>query len=323
MSSNSISTTLSAFATDVCNGLSARQKSLSSKYFYDEKGDALFQQIMAMPEYYLTDAEFEVFRNHKKQIINLWKDKGAFELIELGAGDGSKTKVLLEELIQQQVDFRYRPIDISGNILDTLTADLTATWPKLKIDPVQGDYFKALAKIPHESGVRKVVLFLGSNIGNFSRTAARDFLEKLNSLLYPGDLVFIGLDLKKDPQTILDAYNDPAGITRDFNLNLLHRINRELDADFQVKEFKHWETYNPVTGETKSYLISKKEQEVYIGTLDQNFRFAAWEPIEVELSLKYSLEEIKALAKESGFNVKQNFQDEREYFVDTLWEVAK
>ncbi len=320
MSTSILPTTLTTFAKDVLEGLTSKQKFLSSKYFYDAKGDVLFQQIMAMPEYYLTDSEFNVFRTHKTQLANLWKSKGPFELIELGAGDGSKTKVLLAELLEQRADFKYRPIDISGNILKELEHDLEKAWPQLPVEPVQGDYFKALARIPHQSGVRRVVLFLGSNIGNFSRKAAKVFLQKLQQLLYPGDQLLLGIDLKKDPQTILDAYNDPAGITRDFNLNLLHRMNRELEATFQVDQFKHWETYNPVTGETKSFLISKKDQSVYIGALGRDFKFSAWEAIEVELSLKYSLEEIRVLAQESGFSINQHFMDEQKYFVDTLWE---
>jgi uncharacterized SAM-dependent methyltransferase len=136
----------------------------------------------------------------------------------------------------------------------------------------------------------------------------------------PGDLLITGFDLKKDPAVILDAYNDPAGITAAFNLNLLERMNQELGADFQLDQFKHWESYNPVSGETKSYIVSKTKQSVYIKALNRSFDFAAWEAIDVELSQKFSLAEIEALAEATGFELVQHFTDQRDYFVDSVWQ---
>lgn len=308
------------FANDIAEGLSREPKKLSSKYFYDKKGDELFQAIMRMPEYYLTDCEYSILKDQKSEILQAI-GRTDFELIELGAGDGYKTKVLLEYLLEEDIPFVYRPIDISRNVLDVLQADLHQSWPELTVRPLRGDYFRMLEQLQSEDGHRKVVLFLGANIGNYTRKEALRFLENLRKQLDPEDLLLIGFDLKKDPDTILSAYNDPAGITAAFNLNLLTRINRELGGNFDLDQFSHWETYHPITGEAKSYLISRCDQEVTISALDRTFHFTAWEAIDVELSLKYDPREIEALARAAGFQVAEHFYDDRNYFVDSLWRV--
>lgn len=308
------------FAKDVVDGLSRDPKQLSSKYFYDKKGDELFQAIMRMPEYYLTDCEYSIFNQQKANILNAI-GRADFELIELGAGDGFKTKVLLEHFLQEEVPFVYRPIDISQNVLDGLQTELQQQWPDLAVRPLKGDYFKMLEQLHSENGQRKVVLFLGANIGNYTRTEALRFLINLREQLDPEDLLLIGFDLKKDPEVILKAYNDPAGITAAFNLNLLTRINRELGGNFDLEQFSHWETYHPITGEAKSYLISHREQEVEISAVEKSFQFDAWEAIDVELSLKYNPKEIKALARAAGFRIIEHFYDDKNYFVDSLWRV--
>ncbi|MEM8527145.1 MAG: L-histidine N(alpha)-methyltransferase [Bacteroidota bacterium] len=307
------------FAEDVKKGLSSKPKSLSSKYFYDAKGDQLFQQIMAMPEYYLTNSEFEIFSTHKEALRKAF-GSATFNLVELGAGDGTKTKILLEHFLAKESDFYYSPIDISGNVLEHLKTDLSVLWPDLEVNSVAAEYFKGLAQLSKNAD-RKVVLFLGGNIGNMSLKEAQSFLTSMRQNLNKGDLVLIGFDLKKDPQTILDAYNDPAGITSAFNLNLLKRMNRELGANFQIEQFKHWETYHPITGATESFIVSKKEQSVFIEALECAFHFEAWEAMKVELSQKYSLSEIDDLAEKTGFTPLRQFFDEKEYFVDALWEV--
>jgi len=320
MSTATLTLPKTQFANDIEQGLSQIPKKLSSKYFYDEKGDELFQQIMAMEEYYPTNCEFEILSTHQADLL---KDVAAkrFDLIELGAGDGTKTKVLLRHFSQQKADFRYVPIDISGNILDELENALSEELPGLKVSPVQGDYFKSLKQIPHIENTQKVVLFMGGNIGNLDMEEASVFLRVLASHLHKGDLLMVGFDLKKDPKVILDAYNDKQGITRAFNLNLLTRMNNELGANFCLSQFKHWPTYNPLTGATKSYLVSTESQEVYIEALDKTFQFDAHEAIDMELSQKYSLKDIQALAVKSGFTVKKNYTDKRNYFVDSLWQI--
>jgi len=307
------------FARDVLTGLSSRPKRLSSKYFYDERGDKLFQEIMQMPDYYLTNCEYEIFEKHHSEILQLFD--APFHLLELGAGDGYKTKVLLQHFLEEQADFDYLPIDISQNVLDELEVDLKERWPKLAVQCQQGDYFEVLKSLSQYDKMSKVVLFLGSNIGNFEPKNAIRFLKELRASLRVGDQLLIGIDLKKDPDIILRAYNDPTGITAAFNLNLLHRINRELGGDFNVSQFRHWETYNPVTGATRSFLISQQEQDVEIESLKTTIHFEAWEAINMELSQKYSISEIEELATDAGFEVVQHFFDDRKYFVDSLWRV--
>ncbi len=311
--------TLTPLAEDVNIGLQAENKFLSSKYFYDAKGDELFQQIMHLDEYYLTRKELEIFNTHKAAILEAIDDGEPFRIIELGAGDGLKTKVLLKHFLEQGVDFTYTPVDISGNVLEILENNLRAEIPGLKIESYEGDYFDALAEIS-ESPEKDIVFFLGSTIGNFSQSEAEGFLSKLQRFMNSGDLLFMGVDLKKDPSIILSAYNDAQGVTREFNLNLLDRINAELDGDFDRDQFLHYPYYNPHTGECRSYLISKIEQTVTIG--DEKYHFRAWEAIFMEISKKYDQVQLKALAEVSGFTTLTSFLDQDHWFADVLWEKA-
>ena len=308
------------FAEDVREGLSSEPKYLHSKYFYDEIGDSLFQQIMCLDEYYLTDCELEIFNTQKDEILSHFSQgNGVFDLIEFGSGDGYKTKILLEYFIENKVKFNYLPIDISRGVLESLTYDLKKNLPALDIHPICDDYFHALEELNKVDFNKKVILFLGSNIGNFRGDDAIPFLKHIQADMKENDQLFIGFDLKKDPQVILDAYNDKKGITREFNYNLLDRINKELGGNFNRDKFNHYPTYNPVTGETKSYLISMERQTIWIDRLAQSFSFKKWEPVFMEVSQKYSLKDIKHLANYSGFKVEKNFYDKRKYFADSLW----
>lgn len=309
------------FGQDVLAGLTSSPKRLSSKYFYDSIGDGLFQQIMQLDEYYLTRAELEIFQTQKERILELVKPNGPFRLVELGAGDGLKTKVLLKYFMEKQVDFSYAPVDISPNVLKLLEKNLKHEVSDLDIHPLAGDYFQVLSDLKFKDDLRNVVFFLGSNIGNFLESTAREFLKSIHDNLRKGDIVLIGIDLKKDPQKILSAYNDSKGITQRFNLNLLERINRELGGNFDIKSFLHHPVYDPLTGECRSYLISKKKQEVSILALKKSFEFDAWEPIFMEVSKKYSPEEIEQLAVSTGFRVIENVYDEQHLFTDSVWEV--
>jgi dimethylhistidine N-methyltransferase len=314
-------TILSAFAQDVQKGLCSQPKSLQSKYFYDAEGDRLFQKIMDLPEYYLTRCEEEILQTHAVDLAAMLKNQH-FDLVELGAGDGLKTRVLLAHFQEEQLQYRYFPVDISRNILDHLEETLQQQWPDLSVFPLEGEYFSALKKMPNsEAKVRKVVLFLGSTIGNMTLADAESFLQQLRAQLAPGDLILVGFDLKKNPDLILAAYNDSAKVTRDFNINLLHRINRELGGNFQPENFQHWPLYQPITGHTKSYLISKIDQEVYIEALHLTVKFAAWEAIDMELSKKYDFTEIEHLATLAGLKVLTYFKDRKEYFTDALFVV--
>ena len=311
------------FARDIRQGLTHSPKKLSSRYFYDERGDRLFQAIMDMPEYYLTNCEYEILTTYRARICAPVLRRQPFEIVELGAGDGMKTRILLRHLLEMETDFCYRPIDISQNALNGLEKALRQEMPRLRVQPLQGEYFQVLKNLKESDLLPKLVLFLGANIGNLEREQAQNFLRQLRAALNPGDYLLIGFDLKKDPAVILNAYNDSAGITAEFNLNLLRRINRELNADFDLQAFKHWESYNPATGETKSYIVSTRAQTVCIGLIGLEVEFGAWEAIDVELSLKYSRSEIEALAQEAGFEPLETFSDARDYFVDSLWQAPE
>ncbi|GJM29732.1 MAG: dimethylhistidine N-methyltransferase [Cyclobacteriaceae bacterium] len=310
------------FARDIMHGLSSTPKYLSSKYFYDKQGDLLFQKIMNLEEYYLTRCEYEIFQNQKDQLLQQFsKDTCPFDLIEFGAGDGKKTKVLLEYFLQQGADFSYKPIDISRNALELLAKDLRKSLPGLDLETLQGEYFDVLSHAKSEPNRRKVVLFLGSNIGNFLKPVAVKFLSQLANSLSQKDLLLIGVDLVKDPKTIARAYNDSQGITREFNLNLLTRINRDLGADFDLDNFDHFPIYNPITGTARSFLISRAKQTVSIERLNASFHFEAWEPVHTEYSHKYRIDELAGLADESGFKVVNNYFDSKMNFVDCLWQL--
>lgn len=317
-------TLFTEFKRDVAKGLSATGKWIPSKYFYDDRGSRLFQEIMQLPEYYLTKCEYEIFKDHSSDIaaaINNTKRK--IDIIELGAGDGTKTQLLLEELQRIGAQFRYIPVDISVDSNSRLRKRLKSQIPGAAIEPIDAEYFDALEEIGQGSKNLQVLLFLGSNVGNFEKSESLKFFRVLASFLRPGDMVLTGFDLKKDPSVILEAYNDKQGITREFNLNLLARINRELSADFVIGNFEHWPVYDPRSGAARSYLVSKTDQGVTISELDKTFAFRAWETIATEISQKYDTDMIHALAAGAGFKVIANFSDTQNYFVDSLWRLEQ
>ncbi len=307
------------FYKDVVAGLQAEPKYLQSKYFYDTAGDKLFQQIMDCPEYYPTNCELEIFTRQTAELAKaLIADGSPFDLIELGAGDATKSTYLLRYLLEQKADYTYLPIDISANTITYLNAALPGALPGIKITGLNGDYFDMLKKAAQLSGRRKAVLFLGSNIGNMPVNVAESFCHELRRHLSAGDNVLIGVDLKKNPKTVLAAYNDKQGITRQFNLNLLHRINTELNADFDLTRFDHYPTYDPETGACKSFLISLADQDVHIGNAEV-IHFDKDEYIFMEVSQKYSLPQIKAMGKQTGFNSVAAFTDSKNWFADIIW----
>ena len=310
------------FLADVLSDLGQFPKRLSSKYFYDETGDKLFQQIMNCDEYYPTDCELEIFKNRTAELaVAINKGSTAFDLIELGAGDATKSGFLLSTLAEAGTDYTYIPIDISGSMIDFLEQSLPERIPGLKVTGLNGDYFDMLGQAYTLSSRRKVILFLGGNLGNMPVPEAYEFCKKLHASMQPGDLLLLGFDLKKNPHIIRAAYNDKEGLTRDFNLNLLKRINRELDGDFDVTQFQHYPSYDPATGSCKSYLISLADQEVKIsGTA---FSFERDEFIDMEISQKYSIIETDHMAAQSGFAPVRHFLDSRKWFLDTIWEVIQ
>ena len=313
-------TEIQSLEADTLKGLSSTPKYLLSKYFYDDTGSAIFQEISKMAEYYLTRSEHEIFENQKEQITDTFiSDTSEFDLLELGSGDGSKTKILLKQLLQKKSDFKYIPVDISSKANRDLVSELNKEIPSLKISPLTGDFFGLTDAGNINSNTRKVILFLGSNIGNFTEPEIDLFLTQLSDLCRKGDKVLIGFDLKKSPEIIKNAYDDPYGLTRKFNLNHLTRLNRELEADFNLSGFEHHSTYNPVSGYLKSYLVSKEPQTVNINSLHQTFAFNRWEPVFMELSRKFDFINIESIAFRHGFSIVKHFTDQKNWFTDSLW----
>jgi len=312
------------FAYDVLVGLSERPKRLPSKYFYDDAGSRYFQRIMALPEYYLTDCEAEILTKHASDLVAPLAARGPFNLVDLGAGDGKKTLIVLEHLRALGADFTFVPIDISEGAMRQLVRTIRQRMPDLRVEGLVSEYADGVHYLGREHGDRhNLVLFLGSNIGNFSMVQARAFLRRLWSVLRDGDYAMIGFDLKKDIEVLLAAYNDEDGVTAAFNLNLLRRMNRELGASFDLDAFRHYGTYNVFSGAMESYLVSLEPQVVRIEALEQSFAFDAWEPVHTEYSYKYLRTDVDTLARDTGFAIESRFEDERRFFVDALWRVVK
>lgn len=309
------------FKEDVDKGLSADNKSLPSKYFYDKKGDELFVKIMDLPEYYVTRAELEIFQLQSAQIIKALKlnPDVHFELIELGAGNGLKTKELLQQLEKERFRFDYIPVDISQNALDKLEADLEIEMPNVLVKKRQGDYFQVLESLK-DSRQLKIILFLGSNIGNMSDQLASEFIYGLGANLRPGDKLLLGVDLIKSAAIVLPAYNDSKGITAAFNMNLLRRINNELGGNFILSNFEHKAEYIEDEGIARSFLISKIDQKVKINDLHKTVSFVKGEKIQTEISRKYNEQIILKIIKETDFKIIDKLSDSKNYFTNYVLE---
>jgi L-histidine Nalpha-methyltransferase len=307
------------FAKDVDEGLSQKKKTLSSKYFYNKRGDDLFIKIMKMPEYYLTRSEMEILSQQTLAIINAFQQQQTrhFELIELGAGDGTKTKKILARLSEENYQYDYIPIDISKNVLNVLAQSIEEDLPRVSIKPRHGDYFSILESLKN-SHHPKIVLFLGSNIGNMSDDIAADFLYQLGANLKNNDKVLLGTDLIKPADVIMPAYNDKNGITRDFNLNLLHRMNIELDATFDMQKFEHAPEYDERDGIAKSFLRSKQDQKVAINAIGKVYQFTAGEKIHTEISRKYDDQILQSILQNTDFEIAEKFVDSKHYFADYI-----
>ena len=322
------------FANDVAICLATETKRLNPKYLYDHLGSQLFEQICVQPEYYLTRIEASLLKRHAPLITTLVGSD--IRIIELGSGSSSKTALLLRYLSSQKKRIIYFPIDISISILMESTRRLKSQFPNASIIAIRSDYGtgvdRAAAKCMATDGVRgkkkkktnksnkngnqysKLILFLGSSIGNFEPMAARSLLRSIREKLHTSDFLLVGFDLQKDESVLTAAYNDKAGITAKFNLNLLARINRELGGNFELEKFKHYAYYNREQHRIEMHLVSNTDQQVYIDALGKNFSFGKGDSIHTENSYKYSLDQIAALAKDSGFRLKKEFTDEKRWF---------
>jgi dimethylhistidine N-methyltransferase len=296
------------FLAQTMVGLSRTPRTLPCKFFYDEKGSQLFGKICELPEYYITRAELQILRLRGEEIAATLGDH--IELIGLGTGAGTKTRILLEELKDPVV---YIPIDISGDQLQNSTRRFRSLFPNLTILPICADYLEPFElPLPRPPSSRSVIYFPGSTIGNFEPETAKKFLVRLAELAGPDGGLLIGVDLQKDPAVIERAYNDRAGVTAEFNLNLLVRANRELGADFDLSKWRHHAVYNQTEGRIEMYLVSSARQAVRVG--QQYFQFAKGERILTEYSYKHSPDGFASMAAHAGFRFQHLWTDTAELF---------
>lgn len=298
----------SDFLAEVIAGLSAKPSTLPCKYFYDERGAALFQRICELPEYYITRTEIDILDRNRAEIASHLGPK--VQLIGLGTGAGTKTRILIEALKDPAV---YVPVDISEKQLRESTALFQKIFPDLEILPVCADYLQPVVlPSPRHEVTRNIVYFPGSTIGNFEPNDAVEFLRRIANVCRGDGGLLIGADLKKDPAVIEAAYNDRARVTAQFNLNLLDRINRDLGADFDLDQWRHRAIYNSSAGRIEMNLISEVDQFVHVG--EQKFHFRRGEKIITEFSYKYAPEEFAALASKAGFGFVQMWSDDARLF---------
>lgn len=313
-------TTTVEFAAGVRAGLTKpRQKELPSKYFYDALGSKLFEAICELPEYGVTRADERILRTYSPQIAD--RISGDVMVCELGSGSGRKTRFLLEALSRRR-HIDYYPIEISHSALLTCERELSDL-QSVGIVGLEREYLDGLreAALRRKRGQRILVLFLGSTIGNFSHPCDRKFLQEIRSILDIGDLLLLGTDLEKPVPQLIKAYDDALGVTAAFNLNLLARINRELDADFVLPQFEHIALFNTATRSVEMHLRSRQRQTVTIGEADLSVQFQERETIWTENSHKYSREEIQTIANVAGFCCEAAWLDEEWPFAETLMRV--
>lgn len=296
------------FRRDVLTGLSESPKRISSKYLYDARGSRLFEQICTLPEYYLTRTELAIMEADAAEMAaEIGPDA---VVIEYGSGSSLKTRLLLDALDDPAA---YVPVDISREHLQESAASVAEDYPSLNVVPVCADFTERLELPPSvEEGGRRIVYFPGSTIGNFTPERSRRLLRNIRMVCGPRGGLLLGFDLQKDPAILQAAYDDAAGVTARFSLNLLHRINRELGANFDVAAFHHRATYNEEAGRIEIELVSQRRQTVTIA--GREFDFDEGEPISTEFCHKYSLEGIGQLASDGGFDVSRVWTDERQWF---------
>ena len=309
---------LPTFAEDVRRGLTASPKFLFPKYFYDELGSRLFEAITALPEYYPTRAEAEILGRHAGDIVAALG--GPVWVLELGSGDGQKTRLVIEALLARQGTLEYVPVDISESAVETSSRSLLFSYPDLRITAYVGEYHAALRQVRSERVApgRTLVLFLGSTIGNLDPEERLALVRDVRHLLNPGEGFLLGTDLKKSESILLPAYDDPLGVTAAFNLNLLARINRELGGELDLAGFRHRVLYNREEGRVEMHLESRRAQTVAIRALDLEVSFAPGETIHTENSYKFDLGQVAALAAETGFEVRRTWTDSEVRFASNL-----
>lgn len=305
------------FADDVREGLGKTPKTLPPKYFYDAMGSKLFEAICLLPEYYLTRAEREILEHSADEIVS--RVPGPVELVEFGSGSAEKSRLLVAALLARQESLHYVPIDISVSALESSAHAMLELFPGLRITAYATDYEGAFSELREHGEASRLALFLGSNIGNLDAEQAHRFLSGVRATLRPGDALLLGADLKKDRVVLEDAYDDPLGVTAAFNLNMLVRMNREMDADFDVRRFAHRAVYDERDGCVRIHVVSLAEQTVEIRALGMRVRFGEGETIHTEDSRKYDVDDLSRMARRAGFTRAETWFDSKRRFSSNLF----
>jgi dimethylhistidine N-methyltransferase len=305
-------------ATVVREGLTAGQKRLPPWLFYDEAGSRLFERITELPEYYPTRTERGILAAHAAEIIAQAADGRRLRIAELGAGSADKTRLLLAAAIQRQGTVLYEPVDVSATALEAARERIEREIPGVTVAPRVEDYTHGLELAPEQADERRLVLYIGSSIGNFDPEEAAALMDGVRAGLKPGDGMLLGVDLVKDTPTLVAAYDDAAGVTAAFNLNLLARLNRELGADFRLEAFAHRAVWNEAESRIEIYLVSREKQRVRLDGLDLELEFAAGETIHTENSYKYLAGAPEAMLARAGFAAVKSWTDERGWFAVCL-----
>ena len=302
---------ISPIAADVLEGLGAQPKRLPPKLFYDAEGSRLFEEITRTREYYPTRTERAILQDFSGDIVRAAGSN--LTLVELGAGSASKTRVLIRAILCRQLRLDFHPVDVSPVALQEAVRSLNGDFPHLHVTPIAADYSRHLPELRSQPG-RKLVLFIGSTIGNFEPEEATEFLGRVRASLSTGDALLLGFDMVKDPRVLDDAYNDAAGITQRFNKNVLARINRELGVAFDLDKFRHVAFWSARKSRIEMHLESLADQSVSVPDLSRTFHFALGERIHTENSYKFTPESIAGLLKQSGLKREKTWSDPRQWF---------
>jgi dimethylhistidine N-methyltransferase len=305
-------------AVEVHQGLGQTPKTLPPRYFYDDYGSQLFEQICHLPEYYLTRTETQILQQVAGAIA---QETGACELVELGSGSSTKTRILLDAYGDRDLPLHYMPVDVSAGILETSARDLLRHYPTLTVHALASTYEQALENLPPTTLPSRMICFIGSTLGNLSPQACDRFLTQLYQSLQPGDYVLLGIDLQKDPQVLHAAYNDRQGVTAEFNLNMLRHLNRRFDGNFDLDQFEHVAFYNTEKHQIEMYLKSLVAQTVTLKALELTITFEAGELMLSEISRKFNLTELQTHLQQHGLVPRQVWTDDQQWFGLVLCQV--
>jgi L-histidine Nalpha-methyltransferase len=304
----------SPVAAEVLNGLTGQPKTLSPWMFYDQEGSRLFEEITELPEYYVTRTERNILALHADEIVSAAAGGRDLSMIELGAGTATKTGLLLNAAVGLQGSVTYYPIDVSATALEEARIRIEAEMPEVTVEPIVADYTEGMRQNSAVQAGRRLVLYIGSSIGNFSPADAVEVLRGVRSELSPGDGLLLGTDMVKDPDVLRAAYDDAAGVTAQFNMNMLARINRELDANFNPQLFRHQARWNEQQSRIEMHLESLLAQKVMVRALDLQLRFKLGETIHTENSYKFTNQRVLGLLTRAGFRLRQKWSDTKGWF---------